>query len=272
MNFQIAHYGKSILQSDGMGNDQIPVFATPGLLGIVFSGGEGPDRFRAILEAARAEYGEPVTAAADSGLSAAEAAGVKPDWIIGDMDSVDGSRLAAYGPDRILRYPADKDYTDTELAVSLLREKGCRRIWIAGGGGGRIDHLFAIRSLFEREQPPERWITAREDIRCLQSPGVLECTLDGAPRTAGGTGGVTARQTIGVTGQRPRIPHTGGRFRPVSVFPLGTGPWKAASRGLKWSLTGLVWERGFFGVSNEAPEGAFTIYAEKGSFMVILPL
>ena len=245
-----------------MGNDQIPVSTAPGRLGIVFTGGEGPDRCRTVLEEAFAECGSPLNAAADSGLLAAEAAGVKPDWIIGDMDSVDGSRLAAYRPERILRYPADKDYTDTELAVSLLREKGCRRIWIIGGGGYRIDHLFAIRSLFERDQPPERWITSREDIRCLQSPGVLECTLDGAAPWAADVSG----------GQSPQRPAGNGKFHPVSVFPLGTGPWKAASRGLKWSLTGLVWDRGFFGLSNEAPEGAFTIYAEKGSFMVILPL
>jgi thiamine pyrophosphokinase len=218
-------------------------------LGIVFTGGEGPDR--RVLEEALGGCESPLVAAADSGLFAAEAAGVRPDWIVGDMDSIGlrdsgASRLAAYRPEQILRYPVDKDYSDTELAVSLLREKGCRRIWIIGGGGYRIDHLFAIRSLFEREQPPERWITSREDIRCLQSPGVLECGPAGTARS--------------------------GAAYPISVFPLGKGPWKAASRGLRWSLTGLVWNRGFFGLSNETPDGAFTIYAEKGGFMVILPL
>ncbi|MDR2144396.1 MAG: thiamine pyrophosphokinase [Treponema sp.] len=244
-------------------------------LGIVFTGGEGPDCPGALLEEARAEDLSPLVAAADSGLFSAEAAGVKPDWIIGDMDSIgrreaggipDSTRgpLAAYRPEQILRYPADKDYTDTELAVSLLREKGCRRIWIVGGGGGRIDHLFAIRSLFERGQPPERWITSREDIRCIQSPGALECDPDGNTerRAAGGVPADGRLRGLG-DGEKPY---------PVSVFPLGEGPWKAASRGLKWSLTGLVWDRGFFGVSNEATDGAFTIYAEKGSFMVILPL
>ncbi|MDR2143290.1 MAG: thiamine pyrophosphokinase [Treponema sp.] len=232
-------------------------------LGIVFTGGEGPPpgRCRAVLEEARAGNRKALIAAADSGLIAAEAAGVRPDWIIGDMDSVAGGRLAAYGPERVLRYPADKDYTDTELAVSLLREKGSARIWIIGGGGGRIDHLFAIRSLFERDRPPERWITSREDIRCLESPGALECTPGGnVPRGRG-------------LSERPgdAAPANGEKPYPISVFPLGTGPWKAASRGLKWPLTGLVWERGFFGLSNEAPEGAFTIYAETGRFMVILP-
>jgi thiamine pyrophosphokinase len=243
-----------------MGNDR---------LGIVFTGGEGPEHCQPVLEEALAEGGTPLVAAADSGLFAAEAAGIRPDWIVGDMDSIglrDAGRLAAYKPEQILRYPADKDYTDTELAVSLLREKGCRRIWIIGGSGGRIDHLFAIRSLFEREQPPERWVTAREDIRCLQSPGALECTLD---ETAGR--GAALNTTTGERSQNIAASNAEPLY-PISVFPLGAGPWKAASRGLKWSLTGLVWDRGFFGLSNEAPDGAFTIYAEKGSFMVILPL
>jgi thiamine pyrophosphokinase len=210
-------------------------------LGIVFTGGEAPEpaQSRAIVQEARVQT-EVLVCAADSGLFAAEACGEKPSWIIGDMDSLGPGgegRLGAYSPSKILRYPPDKDYTDTELAISLLYEKGCGRIWIIGGGGGRLDHLFAIRSLFEREQPPERWITPDTDIRCLKSPGKLEA----------------------------------GRGSPISVFPLGEGPWKAASKGLKWPLTGLVWNRGFFGVSNAAV-GPFTVYAERGSFMIMLHL
>jgi thiamine pyrophosphokinase len=258
-----------------MGNDQ---------LGIVFTGGEGPKHCQPVLEEVFAGRATPFVAAADSGLLSAEAAGLKPDWIIGDMDSLEApdpgkvpdssageirdsaDRLAAYRPEQIFRYPANKDYTDTELAISLLREKGCRRIWIIGGGGGRIDHLFAIRSLFEREQPPERWITAQEDIRCLQSPATLECTFDETVGRGVALGTTTGKRPQNITVRNAERPY------PISVFPLGAGPWKAASRGLTWPLAGLIWDRGFFGLSNEAPEGVFTIYAEKGNFMVILPL
>jgi thiamine pyrophosphokinase len=203
-----------------------------GRLGIVFTGGNGPEQ--ALLpEAAGA-----LIVAADSGLLLAEKAGLTPDWIIGDMDSAPPVLLDAYAPEKILRFPKDKDYTDTELAFSLLREKGCGPVWIIGGGGGRIDHLFALRAMFERDDPPERWITAAEDIRCLEAPAALEFTFS--------------------------------HSAPVSVFPLGGGPWEAESGGLKWPLTGLSWNRGFFGLSNEAPEGAFYIRAKKGRFLVIL--
>ncbi|GHU69421.1 hypothetical protein FACS189450_02290 [Spirochaetia bacterium] len=183
-------------------------------------------------------------------MTAAEEAGFPPDWIVGDMDSLDEpARLDKYPPDRVLRYPADKDYTDTELAINLLWEKGCDEAWLVGGGGGRLDHLFAIRSLFERERPPSRWITAVEDIRCLEA----------------------GRQAVGqkTAGELVLEVPAGS---PVSVFPLGTGPWQAKSYGLKWPLDGVSWNRGFAGISNMTPEGNFSIRAASGRFMVILPL
>jgi thiamine pyrophosphokinase len=157
------------------------------------------------------------------------------------MDSLDDTgRLDSYPPGRVLRYSHEKDYTDTELALKLLWEKGCHETWLVGGGGGRTDHLFALRALFEREPCPDRWVTAAEDIRCVKEGGVLE----------------------------PELPPGGI----VSVFPLGEGPWAALSSGLKWPLDGLAWERGGFGISNVAAEGKFTITAKRGRFMVILPL
>ncbi|GHT87002.1 hypothetical protein FACS1894137_13420 [Spirochaetia bacterium] len=212
--------------------------------GIGFTGGEGPGAKRAAVLAGEAE----LIAAADSGLIAAEAAGFRPDWIVGDMDSLgagsqdDLRRLEKYPPGRVIRYPRDKDETDTELLLSLLWEKGCDEIWLLGGGGGRLDHLLAIQALFDRDLSPDRWFTAGEDIRQLREGRSLNATA------AGFGNGL------------------------VSVFPLGTGPWEAESCGLKWPLAGLPWKRGFFGLSNEAgSEGSFEIRAVRGRFLVIMP-
>jgi len=204
------------------------------LTGIAFIGGKGPPP----AFAAKLASGADVIAAADSGLAAAEAAGVKSDWIIGDMDSLDDEgRLAAYPPERVLRYPHDKDYTDTELAVRLLREKGCGEIWLAGGGGGRTDHLLAIRALFDRRDCPSRWVTAAEDFYLVRAGECFE------GRT--GKGGV------------------------VSVFPAGKNPWAASSSGLKWPLDGVAWKRGIFGISNVAETGAFSVTVHAGRFLVM---
>ncbi|MDR1587921.1 MAG: thiamine diphosphokinase [Treponema sp.] len=233
------------------------------MLGIAFTGGEGPgpEKARWLLAAAgegsaagRGRAGSPgpcLVAAADSGLAAAVAAGIRPDFVIGDMDSLkDLSLLDSYPADRVIRCKPDKDYTDTEMALSLLWEKGCDEIWLLGGGGGRTDHLFAIRSLFERDRFPSRWFTAAEDIFCVEAPGGLVYPDAGAASLEGG------RKSGGL----------------VSVFPLGSGPWEASGRGLKWPLEGLDWNRGFFGVSNVAPDGDFSIRALRGRFLIILPL
>jgi thiamine pyrophosphokinase len=58
----------------------------------------------------------------------------------------------------------------------------------------------------------------------------------------------------------------------VSVFPLGAGPWRAKSDGLKWPLDDVSWDRGFAGISNVALKENFVIRAERGRFMVIVPL
>ena len=235
------------------------------ILGLAFIGAEGPEAgtVQKLLEETERRSERLIIAAADSGLETAERAGIRPCWIVGDMDSLsDPGCLDAYPKDRVLRYGEDKDYTDTELALSLLWEQDAGEIWLAGGGGGRMDHLFAIRALFERERCPARWITAGEDIFCINEGQSLS----------------------------RRLPP--GSL--VSVFPLGEGPWRAFSRNLKWPLDRLNWNRGFFGVSNRAepqaaedgivqasslcprPEGthetSIGIHAEQGRFLAILPL
>jgi thiamine pyrophosphokinase len=176
-------------------------------------------------------------------LEVAEDAGIKPDLIVGDMDSLsDTTRLDSYPARRVIRYDTEKDFTDTELAFQAALGKGCRDIWIIGGGGGRIDHLFALRSMFEREPFPLRWLTADADIYCLDH------AVNGG---------------LSFSAEQDAL---------VSVFPLGGGPWEAESAGLKWPLKGLPWNRGFFGLSNIAVDGKFNVKAVSGRFMIIITL
>ena len=217
-------------------------------LGVVITGGECPPK-RITRQAMHGK--NALIVAADSGLFHAEEAELKPDYIIGDMDSIEIMRLTAYPAEFVIRHSQDKDYTDTELAFKLAVDKGCDEIWIIGGGGGRIDHLFGIRSLFEREIFPCRWITDNADIWCIEA----------SDKTS--TEAFWAENTLSLKPEKDTV---------VSVFPLGGGPWEALSEGLKWPLKGLPWDRGFFGLSNVAVDGEFIIKAEKGRFMVILPL
>ena len=78
--------------------------------------------------------------AADAGYLACRQAGVVPDLLLGDFDSMD--QPADF--DRIRRVPVEKDDTDTMLAVKTGLEQGCGEFYLYGGTGGkRLDHTLA---------------------------------------------------------------------------------------------------------------------------------
>ncbi len=77
---------------------------------------------------------------ADGGLRHAKALNITPHIIIGDGDSLESGFLTDA---KIIRYPADKDFTDTNLCIDYAIEKGCREIELLGGLGGRLDQEFS---------------------------------------------------------------------------------------------------------------------------------
>lgn len=180
--------------------------------------------------------------AADSGLRAALDAGVEPDFIVGDMDSIgDLSLLDRFPADRIRRWPADKDCTDTELALRLMAEEGIDEVVLVGGSGGRLDHLLALRALFDGARAPVLWITEENALFSVPAGTVLR-----------------------VAGLSPEAP--------VSVFPAGPGPHRCAGSGFHWSIDTLSWDSGSFSLSNRADTGAIAVTALSGAFFAVVPL
>jgi thiamine pyrophosphokinase len=200
--------------------------------GLLVIGGAGPSP-QVLRECAR---GMDLVVAADSGLEPALAAGLSPSLVVGDMDSLsDTSLLDSFAPDKVLRFPADKDETDTEIGLRVMRERGCTDITLAGGGGGRIDHLLGIAALFEREAPPSRWITDREDIHLVEKESEF----------------------------------TGWEKSTVSVFPVGARASRLSSQGLQWPLDGLEFPRGYGGISNRVTSPKVVIKVGTGKLLVI---
>jgi thiamine pyrophosphokinase len=82
--------------------------------------------------------------AADGGLDHARAAGLAPDALVGDLDSVSAAGLAwAHEHATVHPHPADKAATDTELAVARALTIGPSRLILLAGAGDRLDHTFA---------------------------------------------------------------------------------------------------------------------------------
>ncbi|MDT8716469.1 thiamine diphosphokinase [Clostridium sp. 19966] len=75
-----------------------------------------------------------------------------PNLMLGDFDSIDEEKLNNYIKNNnvYIRYPAEKDYTDTELAVIKSIELGAKAVTILGCIGTRMDHTLGNIGLLYR--------------------------------------------------------------------------------------------------------------------------
>ena len=131
------------------------------------------------------EAGIDLVVAADGGARGAERLGFPIDLVVGDGDSLgesDLERLVAAGV-AVERSQAEKDESDTELAVLAAIERGATSIVIVGAlGGRRVDHalanvsLLALRALGGR---PCSILDETARIRLLDGPG--EMVTEGPP-------------------------------------------------------------------------------------------
>jgi len=108
---------------------------------IIFANGNAPDRFTAAQWITSAD----LIIAADGGSRNALSLDVKPQIVIGDLDSIDDAdrhRLEEAGAQFIV-YPTDKDYTDLELAIRYALEQAATEIIVFSALGGRWDQSLA---------------------------------------------------------------------------------------------------------------------------------
>lgn len=88
--------------------------------------------------------------AADVGAQNAKILGDIPDIIVGDFDSAKLEELKKDFPKaEITQVPAEKDFTDSELAIETAIQKGADQIIMIGGLDGRLDHTLTNISLLE---------------------------------------------------------------------------------------------------------------------------
>jgi len=224
-----------------------------------------------LVEAAAVPSGA-VVVAADSGLHVAAALGLRVDHLVGDLDSAD--RPAVVAAERagtvVHRHPADKDATDSELALDLVLELAATvsdqfevapaegdegpggpspsggeqvELLVLGGGGGRLDHLLA-------------------DVFALASPRLLP--LEITARFGGAT--VTV-----VRPGRPRRVHGRGGEQ-VSLLPMSGRARGVTTDALRWPLVdadlGVGTTRG---VSNEMLGPEARVAVTEGVLLIVQP-
>jgi len=79
---------------------------------------------------------------ADGGYNHAEKMGINPHILIGDFDSIK-NKNSIQPNTKILEYPSNKDFTDTELSINYAIENNYKEILLLAGIGNRIDHTLA---------------------------------------------------------------------------------------------------------------------------------
>jgi len=80
--------------------------------------------------------------AADGGAKYFFDIGLTPQVIIGNMDSIDSDMWKSKSGIEYIRYPADKDKSDAELAVEYALEHGYEQVILVAATGGRLDHTL----------------------------------------------------------------------------------------------------------------------------------
>lgn len=73
--------------------------------------------------------------------------GIRPDLIIGDMDSIDPDAESTYSGIEKISFRREKDSTDTECAIDKSLKRNYSQVTIFGGVGGRVDHTIGNLAL-----------------------------------------------------------------------------------------------------------------------------
>lgn len=108
---------------------------------VIFTGGDIKNYEKVRKYVANADF----IICADSGVRHAFKMNIKPDILVGDLDSIsyeDRRKVEELGI-KIVKFPKEKDYTDTELAICEALKVGASEAVLLGALGGRPDHSLA---------------------------------------------------------------------------------------------------------------------------------
>ena len=181
-----------------------------------------------------------VVIAADAGAHLADEVGIGIDVLVGDNDSIAADLLKTLrrSSTRIEEHPKGKDQTDLDLAIEVACRRGASDIIVAGGGGGRLDHLLGNAAVIAgRTDCSITWVLAEE----LAYPVHDYRTIEVDP---------------GIT---------------VSVLPIGDDARGVTLIGLKWPLTNTdLTNSSSLGISNIALHTSITVSVTRGTVLVIV--
>ena len=144
---------------------------------ILVSGGPAPAP--SLLTVLRDRLPDAPCLCADAGADLCRAAGVLPDAIVGDMDSLSAETRAWLETNGVPEaiFPAEKNDSDQTLATEQLLAEGAEEIIVIGGLGGRMDHALANMMELVRAGREGQSLVYWDDINRLRYVGPGEHRL-----------------------------------------------------------------------------------------------
>ena len=180
--------------------------------------------------------------ASDRGLEILDQFNIKPNYIIGDFDSIDKKVLNKYiDSDVIIKeLNTEKDYTDTHMAIKLAIELESTCITILGAIGTRIDHTISnINTLKEALDKN------------------IECKI------------IDSKNEIQLINKSTNVKKD-NNYKYISLIPLTTKVDGITLKGFKYKLLNDTLEIGHsIGVSNEQIDEVAEIDFKKGILILI---
>lgn len=191
-----------------------------------------PERVKKV--AARCE----LLIAADGGEKLLAGVGLKPDVVIGDMDSAAAEAKDTSPDGQRIVWPANKDKSDAELAVEYALEQGYDQVILLCAVGGRLDHTLGNVALAGKY--PGRVALLDGDSTLVAVDRSEECVLHGQTGTL------------------------------VSLIPFGYRAAKVWTSGLKYTLQHEELRPGTHGLSNELSESEACVRVLEGVLLVYI--
>lgn len=180
----------------------------------------------------------PRLVAVDSGADHALAAGLMPEMVIGDFDSISPQARSAIATDRQIHHPGQDD-TDFDKALAhLLAHEAAPFMLALGFTGARLDHTLAGLSTLLRNPAAPVVMDAGKDL-CFLCPPQLNLVLTPGSR--------------------------------LSLYPMR--PLRCASQGLRWPTDRLALDPfGMIGTSNKVSAGPVELRPDRPALLVMLPV
>ncbi len=226
---------------------------------VIVSGGEiggGPAGESEALELLQSAV---CVVAADSGAVFLHRHGIVPSVLIGDFDSCKPSLVEEFRSrgSKVVVLKRDKDKTDTEAALDVVKDTGIGRVAILGAfGGRRKEHSFANAMLIEpyaRKGLDVIVVSGPTTLCALHSSESMCCHKDRRRLQC------EEREMYGKPGDW------------VTLLPVTKKVTGVTTEGLRFPLSGAMLLRGStLGVSNELVQEKALVAVDQGFLLAIV--